>query len=166
MCFNYKRNTVEFLKLLDSPRVLVLALPLLALALLGASFGGSGGSTAKDSANRAYTVPVTPFCLSYVHTVVSVGNVTEVLVPSSRQPGSRWVQICDSAENTGSPKVKCYVDPPVNKPRMGLAEIGDVLDVSKHPCEQYLVDQTHPIKCIADTAATATTTDECVPESP
>lgn len=100
-------------------------------------------------------------CLLIRHTVVSVG-VTPVAVPTSGQLNRRYVEVCVSAENSGSPKVKCAVDPAALKPAMGLSEPGDVLQTGALPCISYGVDSTHIVWCVSDTAATAVTTNECV----
>lgn len=100
-------------------------------------------------------------CLLVRHTVVSVGT-TAIAVPTAGQLNRRYVEVCVSAENSGSPKVKCAVDPAVNKPAMGLSEPGDVLQSGALPCISYGVDSTHIVWCVSDTVATAVTTNECV----
>lgn len=115
---------------------------------------------------RVYSGPVAATtvagsqCTILTQTVVSVG-VAAVAVPASAQPGRASVEICVSAENAGSPKVKCLVDPAVGKPAMGVTEKGHVLQAGGVACVTYPVDSTHPISCISDTAATAVTTSEC-----
>lgn len=126
--------------------------------------GPDGGTAtpAMDTQNRVIVRPkqLDAPCTFIVQTVVSVGT-TAVTVPTSRTSGSVAVEITNSAENTGSPKVKCHVDPPDGGVGFGLTYVGDV----KNPGEGYSygVDYTHTIKCASDTAATAVTTSECIP---
>jgi len=117
---------------------------------------------------RIFTESVPPLtsnsltsCLSIRHTVVSVGT-SATAIPVSGQTGRRYIEICVSAENSGSPKVKCAVDPAANKPAFGLSEPGDVLQTGALPCVTYPVDSTHLVGCVADTVSTAVTTNECV----
>ncbi len=83
-------------------------------------------------------------------------------MPTTPMAGRRYAEICVSAENSGSPKVKCATDPAAGKPQMGLSEPGDVLQIGVQPCVTYFLDSTHLSACVADTYATAVTIDECV----
>lgn len=100
-------------------------------------------------------------CLLYYQTVVSVGTgAGGVIVPTASQTKRLGVEVCISGENAGLPKLKCLVD---GTPVMGVANPGDLLVIGGKVCQFYPVDSSHPIKCIADTAGTATLTTECVP---
>ncbi len=102
-------------------------------------------------------------CLSVTHHVVSAPTDGGVFAaPVSPQAGRVYAEVCVSAENSGSPKVKCLTDPAAGKPAMGLSEPGNVLQTGALPCVTYPVDATHLIKCVSDTVATAVTVDECV----
>lgn len=124
--------------------------------------GADGGNTtfAVDSANRLQVRPVqrdAP-CTALAQTVVACGT-TPVTVPTSRAYMSIGVEITNSAENTGSPKMKCVADPVDGGVGFGLTFIGDV----RAPGEGYNfgLDSTHTVKCVCDTAGTALTTSEC-----
>jgi hypothetical protein len=122
-----------------------------------------GQATAKmDSANRLYArnQQLDAPCSSIVHQVVSVGT-TAVTVPTTRTPNSIGVEIENSAENSGSPKLKCTADPIDGGVGTGLTNIGLV----KNPGEPmyFGLDSSHSVKCISDTAGTAAVTSECVP---
>jgi hypothetical protein len=122
-----------------------------------------GQATPKmDSANRLYArnQQLDAPCSSIVHQVVSVGTAA-VTVPTTRTPNSIGVEIENSAENSGSPKLKCTADPIDGGVGTGLTNIGLV----KNPGEPmyFGLDSSHSVKCISDTAGTAAVTSECVP---
>ena len=122
---------------------------------------GGTGMPLMDSANRAYTLPIAAFCSVYAQSVTAVGT-TAVTVPTARSWNSRGVTICNSQENTGSPKLKCLLDPNADAgPFMGLTNQGEVLGVGD--CAQFPVEYTHVVKCVSDTAGTAATATECTP---
>ena len=88
--------------------------------------------------------------------VTSVG-VTSTPVPATAAAVRVWVLVCNSLENTGTPKVKCLANG--GTPVMGRANPGQVLGVGD--CFQYTTQTA--VNCIADTAATAVTSYECLP---
>lgn len=101
---------------------------------------------------NASSATTTAVCGTTSQTVTSVG------VAASSLPvlASRWyARVCNSAENSGSPIVKCR-DDGVN-PTMGIANAGEALN--NGDCVTYFV--TAAVRCISDTAATAVTQSEC-----
>lgn len=99
------------------------------------------------------TGPVTYACTSRSQSVTSVGVAASTL-PTAL--ASRWmVRVCNSAENSGAPMVKCRDDG--SNPTMGIANAGEVLEVGD--CATYYTPVG--IRCISDTAATAVTQAEC-----
>lgn len=108
---------------------------------------GSGGSAVA-------TVPFPCLAIANSHKVTSVGLVA-VSVPSAVAGNRQFVRLCNSAENSGIPNVKCRNDG--SDPVMGIANAGEVLSVGD--CATYGGDAG--VRCISDTAATAVTTYEC-----
>lgn len=105
------------------------------------SGGGGGGSTVIFA------------CTSRSQSVTSVGVAASSL-PTAL--ATRWmVRVCNSAENTGTPIVKCRDDG--TNPVMGIANAGEALEVGD--CVTYYTAAA--IRCISDTAATAVTQAEC-----
>lgn len=104
------------------------------------SGGGSGGA-------------VEFACTSRSQSVTSVG-LTASTLPTAL--ANRWmVRVCNSAENSGIPLVKCR-DDGVN-PSMGTANAGEVLEVGD--CAIYYTSAA--IRCISDSSSTAVTQAEC-----
>ena len=87
-------------------------------------------------------------------TVTSVGT-NAVAVPATNAASRVSVLLCNSAENAGSPKVKCRND---GVPVMGITAAGHVL--AKGDC--WSTSIASGIQCISDTASTAVTTSECL----
>jgi len=109
-------------------------------------------STSVDGGTTTYTTAIFA-CASRAQTVTSVGVAAVTLTTSL---ASRWAaRICNSAENAGTPLVKCRDDN--TNPVMGIANAGEVLEVGD--CVTYYT--TVGIRCISDTAATAVTQAEC-----
>ena len=93
------------------------------------------------------------FCNSRNQTVTSIGTTAASLTVGL---SGRWyTRICNSLENTGTPNVKCRDDG--TNPVMGVANAGEVLGVGD--CVTYYT--TAAIRCISNTAGTATTQSEC-----
>lgn len=104
-----------------------------------------GGTSSNSS--------VTFSCTTRSQSVTSVGTSASSL-PTALT--TRWmVRVCNSAENTGTPIVKCRDDG--TNPVMGIANAGEALEVGD--CVSYYT--TAAIRCISDTAATAVTQSEC-----
>ncbi len=100
---------------------------------------------------------ITPgICFSPAHKVVSVGT-TATACPATTLAGRRWIEICNSAENAGTPKVKVRIDG--TTPVMGIANPGRVLSVGD--CSVFAVSDATVINCISDTAATGVEILEC-----
>jgi hypothetical protein len=114
----------------------------------------------QDPSNRVYVLPVQSLCSTYAQSVVAVGDAG-VAVPTAATFGRRGVTICNSTENTGSPKLKCLVASEDGGPGMGATLPGDVLAVGD--CITYPVDNIVSTRCISDTAGTAATSAECIP---
>lgn len=88
-------------------------------------------------------------------------GTTAASLPTSRTASSTSLEITNSAENAGSPKVKCVVDPADGGVGFGGTNPGLV----RSPGESmyFGIDDTHTVVCVCDTPATAVTTTECVP---
>lgn len=99
-------------------------------------------------------------CDSLVTRAVSCGT-TSATVPSSRTASSTSLEIVNSPENAGSPKVKCIANPSDGGVGFGGTNPGLV----RSPGESILfsLDDTHTVICVCDTPGTALTTTECVP---
>jgi hypothetical protein len=156
--------------------VLLVFLPLLALGQQAVLINGydvdttDAGTTRRvrvDSTGRLLTVSGSVLadggsstavqaifnCNARAQTVTSVGTSA---VTISTTLASRWfTRVCNSVENTGVPVVKCR-DDGVN-PVLGVANAGEALNTGD--CATYYT--TVPIRCIADTAATAVSQSEC-----
>lgn len=147
-------------------------LPLLALVVLAPVPSAEGSDTTylkkangevehwKGNGSGAGYVEVTNLdrvCTTTAQSVVSVG-VTAVTVPAASLQGRRSLVVCNSAENVGSPKVKCLIGG--TAPVMGAANPGQVITVDG--CFPFGLASTETLKCISDTAGTAVTTYECV----
>jgi hypothetical protein len=95
-------------------------------------------------------------CFSPTHTV-TVSGLAAVNCPASNLAGRRFITLCNSSENTGTPKVKIRIDG--TNPAMGLTNVGDVLGVGD--CITYVIGDGVVPKCISDTASTTVTGLEC-----
>lgn len=82
-------------------------------------------------------------------------------VPASRTAGSTSVEVLNSAENAGAPKVKCVVDPSDG----GVGFGGTFPGLVRVPGESILfaIDSTHTVICVCDTPGTALVSSECTP---
>jgi hypothetical protein len=79
-----------------------------------------------------------------------------VPVPATAAGTRHFNLVCNSVENSGTPKVKCLTNG--GTPTMGITNPGQVLGVGD--CYQYTTSTD--VKCISDTAATAVTSYECL----
>lgn len=112
------------------------------LVVTGSADGGS--STAVQSTFN---------CNQRAQTVASVGTTA---VTISTTLATRWyTRVCNSVENPGIPVVKCRDDGV--SPVLGVANAGEALNTGD--CVTYYT--VVPIRCIADTAATAVSQSEC-----
>lgn len=120
---------------------------------------GGAAPIALDSAGNARTAAAPLRCEAIVVRAVSCGT-TPAVVPTSRTAGSAGLEIVNSPENSGSPKVKCDVNPTDGGVGFGATNPGLV----RSPGESlYLaLDSTHTVVCVCDTPATGLTTTECV----
>lgn len=124
--------------------------------LAGAAVAGTlvDQGAAHPAGSPWFTAPAT--CRSAADTVTSVG-ITNVNVPATALAGRRWIQVCNSAENAGSPLVKIRVDG--TAPVMGATEPGLVLSVGD--CASFALLASVNVRAISDTAATAVSATEC-----
>jgi hypothetical protein len=128
--------------------------------LVGGRLPDAGTSAvALDTAGYLRTAAAPLRCESLVVRTVSCGT-TPAVVPTSRTAGSAGLEIVNSPENSGSPKVKCDVNPTDGGVGFGATNPGLV----RSPGESlYLaLDSTHTVVCVCDTPATGLTTTECV----
>ncbi len=123
---------------------------------------GGGGSTTYDGGNPSAATGV--ICNKTIadggspQQVTAVGLIA-VPVPASASPGRYYMTVCNSTENSGTPQVKCLYNGVA--PVMGKTTKGDVLGLSD--CWRFDISSNNVLECISDTAATAVTSDECVP---
>jgi hypothetical protein len=139
---------------------------LLGLVLTAGVFGYAQTRTivqGKDPNNVVRDMKVTttgelatPVCTAPAQAVTTVGT-SPANCPSSQLSGRRFIVLCVSNENSGSPKVKVRIDG--TNPAMGLTEPGDVLTAGS--CATYYLASSVTPKCISDTAGTAVTSIEC-----
>lgn len=123
-------------------------LTLSAVAVVAVLFAGT-------SADAQYTEG--DFCASPRETLTFVGTDAGA-VPSSNLAGRRFIYMCNSRENSGSPVLKCRIDG--TNPAMGVdGGAGEVL--AKGDCVKLDVGSGTNVKCIADTANTAVHSTEC-----
>lgn len=122
---------------------------------------GGAAPLSLDSSGLARTSASTPQCTSIVVRAVSCGT-TPVTVPTSRTAGSAGLEVTNSPENAGSPKVKCLVDPADGGVAFGATNAGLV----RSPGESlYLaLDSAHTVVCVCDTPGTGLLATECVPQ--
>lgn len=125
------------------------------------SSSSDGGTTVNvttwfpDGGFIGQTTPI--YCsASSLNKVTSVG-VAAVATPAATAATRVSVLVCNSLENTGVPQVKCRADGVA--PVLGVAGPGEV--ISPGDCISY--NSKVALSCIANTAATAVTTFECVP---
>lgn len=121
------------------------------------SFGAWPVRIVAGSGSTASNVNVTPQQCGTVSHKSTTAGVAAAATPSSALASRRFVTLCNSAQNTGSPLVKCRADG--TDPVMAVTNPGDVLGVGD--CITYPVASTVTTKCIADTATTYVTSLEC-----
>lgn len=96
-------------------------------------------------------------CTSVAQSILSIGNGAAVTVPAASLAGRRYIRICVSSENVGSPYIKCLLGG--NAPIIGIANPGDVIVTGE--CLPYTAASTDTIKCIGSAAGVGVTTFEC-----
>ena len=126
----------------------------------GRSPDGGAVPIAVDSSGYALTATTFRGCDSLIVRAVSCGT-TPAPVPTSRTAGSKSLEVTNSPENAGAPKVKCIANPADGGVGFGATNPGLV----RSPGESILfaLDSTHTVVCVCDTPATALATTECVP---
>lgn len=121
---------------------------------------GNQGPWPVTGSGSGATFPVTPQrCTSTVNKITSVG-VAAGSTPSSQLASRRYITLCNSLQNTGSPLVKCRTDGTNPVMAASSSNPGDILGVGD--CILYPLPSTTTIACIADTAATLVTSWECL----
>ena len=95
-------------------------------------------------------------CNSPTETVVSVGT-TATNCPAAQVAGRKYVVICNSIENSGTPKAKVRIDG--TAPVIGITAIGTAL--GKGDCVTFHVSDGIVPQCIADTASTGVSIIQC-----
>lgn len=121
---------------------------------------GGAAPVLLDSQGRVMTTASSPTCSVVTIRATSCGT-TPLAVPVSRAAGSTSLEIQNSPENAGSPKVKCVVDPSDG----GVGFGGTVAGLVRVPGESmfFALDSTHTVICVCDTAGTALVSSECTP---
>lgn len=87
--------------------------------------------------------------------VDSVDGGTQI--PGTNAANRRFLTICNSLENSGTPLVKCREDGV--GPLMGTGNVGDVLGVGD--CVPYAVSDQQNVRCVTNVQGTYVTTTEC-----
>ncbi len=100
---------------------------------------------------------ISGLCASRLHTSTVVG-VAAGNTPAAQLAGRRYVTLCNSLQNTGTPLVKCRVDG--TSPVMAVTNAGDVLGLGD--CIQYDIAAGVVPSCISDAAGTNVTSFECL----
>lgn len=121
---------------------------------------GGAAPVLLDSQGRVMTTASTPTCSSIVPRITTCGT-TPVAVPASRAAGSTSLELINSAENAGSPKMKCIPDPSDGGVGFGATVAG----FQRSPGESlnFPLDSTHTVICVCDTAGTGIPSSECIP---
>lgn len=102
-------------------------------------------------------LPVTPQnCTSRANKSTTVTTIAAT-TPSTQLASRRYLVLCNSLQNTGSPYVKCRVDG--TAPVMAVTNAGDVLGVGD--CILYPINATISASCISDSATDYVTSFEC-----
>lgn len=119
---------------------------------------GNYGSWQVTGSGSGASFPTTlQQCTSRSHKITSVG-VAASNCPSAQLASRRYIVICNSLENAGTPLLKIRVDG--TDPVMGSGTAGDVLGVGD--CVTYPIAASVVPRCIASAAATATSSFECL----
>lgn len=121
---------------------------------------GGAGPISLDSSGNVKTVTSIPTCDAVVIHALSCGT-TPAAFPVSRTGGSTSLEITNSPENAGTPKVKCIVDPADGGVGFGGTNPGLV----RVPGESmfFALNSNHTVICVCDTPGTAVVTSECAP---
>lgn len=121
---------------------------------------GGAAPVALDHAGYLLSTSSAPRCSALVVRAISCGT-TPAAAPISRTAGSSGLEVTNSPENAGSPKVKCLADPSDGGVGFGATNPGLV----RSPGESiyFALDPTHTVICVCDTPATGLTATECVP---
>ena len=124
------------------------------------SGGGSSdaGTTVNITFDGGFIGQVTPiYCsTSSVNSVTSVGT-SSTATPAATASARVSILVCNSLENTGTPLVKCRDDN--TAVALGVGNPGEAIN----PGDCILYNSKVGVRCIANTAATAVSTFECVP---
>lgn len=119
---------------------------------------GNQGPWPVTGSGSTATFPITPQkCTSTAHKNTSVG-VAAGNTPSAQLASRRYLVLCNSLQNTGSPFVKCRTDGVA--PVMAVTNPGDVLGIGD--CITYPLAAATVVQCIADAATTNVTSFECL----
>lgn len=117
----------------------------------------SGGIVVDGGVTITGTISTTPaLCTTSAHKVTSVSG-TAVNCPGTQLTGRRYVWLCNSLENTGTPIIKIRVDG--TSPVIGTGTAGDVLNVGD--CITYAVGPSVVPQCISNASGVAVDTYEC-----
>lgn len=117
--------------------------------------GGTVTVLVTADGGTTYVAPAQ--CSGMAHKVASIG-VAAGNCPATQLANRRYVVLCNSLENVGTPTVKVRTDG--TDPVTGVAAAGDVIGVGD--CLQFDVSAATVPRCIATVAATAVHSYECV----
>jgi len=109
-----------------------------------------------DGGTSSGTAITPQICNTMASKITSVG-VAAGATPATQLTARRYVTLCNSLQNSGTPLVKCRSDG--TAPVMAATNIGDVMGVGD--CILYPAGDGTAISCIADAAATYVTSWEC-----
>lgn len=119
--------------------------------------GGGGGSSGNVTVDGGVISTTPQICTTTAQKNTAVGVVSGA-TPSSQLASRRFIILCNSIQNSGSPLVKCRVDGVA--PVMASGNPGDVL--APGDCATYAIAAATIPQCIADTASTNVTSYECL----
>lgn len=88
-------------------------------------------------------------CTTNAHKITVVTSSTAVSTPSSQLTGRRFIVLCNSLQNSGSPILKCRVDGV--SPVIAAGNPGDVLGIGD--CIQYAIPSSVVPHCISNSGA-------------
>ena len=127
-----------------------------AIALLASAQSGAVDQGQPSSGRPWWTGP--GICYNAVETVTLVGT-TSTSIPATALTGRRYLEVCNSLENTpnGSPLLKLRVDG--TAPVIGPNTAGKVLGVGD--CVQYAASNLIVVRGISNDAGTAVSSTEC-----
>lgn len=124
-----------------------------------------GGAQPLALDNSGYAITSTTFrgCETLITRAITCGTAPSA-VPLTRVVGSTSLEVTNSPENPGGPRMKCIADPSDGGVGFGVTNPG----LTRLPGESILfaLDSAHTVICVCDTPATGLVATECVVGAP